>query len=445
MRRRLILLGSVGLNVAFAAVLLYAWERHSHPQSQTPVTENAGSNVVHTHVVVRKQFFSWEELESADYPTYIANLRAIGCPEQTIRDIIVADVDQLYARKRADVPTPAQQWWRYDPDPELAEQANTKLGELDQERRELLTTLLGPAWAVGEAADAAGISLAGPVLGELPPETKRAVLEAVVHSQQRTQAYLDAQKIAEKSPDPATLAKMGQQMRTDLAQILNPAQLEEFLLRYSQSAASLRLKLRGIQVTPDEFRSLFRTADPLEQSSQLAEGDVLARTNQQVAATRQIEDALKNVLGATRYQAYQISQEPAYQQALATAEEYGDLTSKDIIALYQLNKAALQEQQRINNNVMLTPEQRDAQLAIIERQQQNASDQILGLTPEPPLPPIPATAPAQIHPYRAAETVDMIAAQYGVSSSAILSANPTLNFHLLSPGTPIRIPLPPTQ
>ena len=42
-------------------------------------------------------FRSWEQLESADYRVYVANLRKVGCPEQTIRDIIIADVHSLYA------------------------------------------------------------------------------------------------------------------------------------------------------------------------------------------------------------------------------------------------------------------------------------------------------------------------------------------------------------
>jgi hypothetical protein len=44
--------------------------------------------------------FHWSQIESADYPTYIANLRGIGCPEQTIRDLVKADVDSLYAARR---------------------------------------------------------------------------------------------------------------------------------------------------------------------------------------------------------------------------------------------------------------------------------------------------------------------------------------------------------
>ena len=42
----------------------------------------------------------WSQLESIDYPTYIANLRGIGCPEETIRDIITADIASLYDQKR---------------------------------------------------------------------------------------------------------------------------------------------------------------------------------------------------------------------------------------------------------------------------------------------------------------------------------------------------------
>ena len=48
------------------------------------------------------QSFDWRMVESEDYKKYIANLRAIGCPEETIRDIIIADVNKLFAsRKRA--------------------------------------------------------------------------------------------------------------------------------------------------------------------------------------------------------------------------------------------------------------------------------------------------------------------------------------------------------
>src|SRR5437868_620849 len=45
--------------------------------------------------------FHWSLVESRDYRFYIANLRAIGCPEETIRDIIIAEVNRLYWPKLA--------------------------------------------------------------------------------------------------------------------------------------------------------------------------------------------------------------------------------------------------------------------------------------------------------------------------------------------------------
>jgi len=45
--------------------------------------------------------FRWAQIESSNYRTYISNLRGIGCPEQTIRDIITADVHALYAPQLA--------------------------------------------------------------------------------------------------------------------------------------------------------------------------------------------------------------------------------------------------------------------------------------------------------------------------------------------------------
>jgi LysM repeat protein len=441
MRRRLILTISVGLNVAL--LLLGGWlvaKRNARQLSSHGTNDSAAvSNIVHTRVVVRKQFFSWQELESADYRAYITNLRDIGCPDQTIRDIIVADVNQLYARKRSvEVATPDQQWWRYDPDTNIVQAANEKIAALDQERRALLTTLLGPNWESDDNVPSTGVTLNGPVLGELSPDTKRAVQEILARSQQRTEAYLDAQQKAGKAASPAELAKLGQQLRTELAQVLNPAQMEEFLLRYSQSAASLRERLRGIEVSPDEFRALFRTMDPLEQQFELVAGDTRATNAQQIALAKQMDDAMKSALGADRYQAYLTTLEPAYRDATALADENGGATLPEIRALYELNKATLQEQQRIRNDDTLLPEQKAAQLALVQQQQQAASDQILGIaSPTPPTPP----APSQTYLYSSQETVDMIAARYGVSVSSILTANPTLNFHTLTPGTPIRIPI----
>src|SRR5437763_954439 len=44
---------------------------------------------------------NWASIESTNYHTYILNLRGIGCPEETVRDIIITDISKLFAKRRA--------------------------------------------------------------------------------------------------------------------------------------------------------------------------------------------------------------------------------------------------------------------------------------------------------------------------------------------------------
>jgi LysM repeat protein len=441
MRRSLILVISVCLNLALGAIYLHS-RRHSAtahaPEPATIVITNQGK----THVVIRKQYFAWQELESADYAAYVANLREIGCPEQTIRDIVIADVNQLYTKRiLEEVPTADQQWWRTTPDTNFLAAASVKTRELDQERRTLLATLLGPDWETALSPQRPLLQLNGPVLGELSAETKNAVQGIIARSQERTQEYLDAQKAAGRATDPAELARIAQQTRTELAQVLTAAQMEEFLLRYSDSATALRAQLRGVELTPDEFRNLFRAADPIEQQLQLAAGDAPDKISQQTALATQLGDLFKSVLGSDRYRAYQLAQDPLYAAAVAAGDQAG-ASPQAVQKLYALNKLIADEQARIRNNPSLTDDQKTAQLKALDQQQQQASDQILGLAPaEPPLPPMPAPpAPGPVHAYAPGETIDQIAAMYGVTPAAILNANPDVNFNGLTRGAAIKIP-----
>src|SRR5213083_265263 len=120
MRLRVALAVSLGLNVALAAGWFFATRRPGHTSAPPPGPETLAPppNAPKPTVIVRRQNLTWDQIESADYPVYIANLRAIGCPASTIRDIIVADVNELYAERRAkEITIPAHQWWRSDPDP----------------------------------------------------------------------------------------------------------------------------------------------------------------------------------------------------------------------------------------------------------------------------------------------------------------------------------------
>jgi hypothetical protein len=448
-RWRVLLLLSLAANL----VLALGWLAFAHRAAETVaiVRRRALTNApaqVKTNVVFRRQFFLWSEIESDDYPTYIANLRDIACPEQTIRDIIIADINALYARRRAtEVVTPDQQWWRPTPDPAVQAAATAKLSELDDERRALLTNLLGTGWESGDQVSLprpsrAGLTLDGDVLGVLPPEVKQAVQEISITSQDRIQAYLEARRKEGKPVDPVEHAKLRQQTRDELARVLTPFQLEEFLLRFSQNASALRAELAQLQffnVTQDEFRALFRARDTYDQQLALLGDDAdPAAAQRRAALEQQREQAIKLALGDKRYDAYQQLHNPAYRDAYAQAEQAGAPEAAG--PLYEIRQVVAEEQQRIRNDPTLTEDQKAIELKRIELEQLKANALALGkeLPPEPPSPPMPL----RTHIFHPQESLIGLSLQYDVSLSSIVAANPDLDFRRLHPGDTIKIPQP---
>ncbi len=92
--------------------------------------------------------FRWSQLEAPDYPTYIANLRAAGCPEQTIREIVAADVDDLYGRRRGALLAKAAGGGA----PHDIDQTQSALARLRFEETALLRRLFGIADPVDSTA-----------------------------------------------------------------------------------------------------------------------------------------------------------------------------------------------------------------------------------------------------------------------------------------------------
>lgn len=448
MRWRVLLLLSLLANLILAAGFVFATRRASSARERMAAAgEEANSPLVKTNVVLRRQFLSWDHVESPDYTVYITNLRAIGCPEQTIRDIIIADVDALYARRRAtEVITPEQEWWRSEPSPEVVKLAGEKLVALDIERRALLTKLLGPEWESGDLTNLPrpshpGVALDGAILGALSADTKQAVADISARAEQRMQQYLDSMRAAGKNPDPAELARLRQQTRTELAGVLSPQQLEEYLLRYSQTANNLRSefgKLKYFNATPDEFRSIFRATDPIdEQIELLGSGTDPVTVAQRNTLLQQRDGAIKLALGADRYRQYVELHDPLYQQAMAQAIQNGDSNSVD--ALYAINLVAANQQNQISN-ANLTDSQKAIELKQLELDQLKTATAASGqpLPPEPPAPP--PQVPLQTHVMGKTETASALANLYGISMSDMQAANPNVDLNNVMPGQTIRIP-----
>ena len=450
MRWRVIALVSLVVNMALAAVWLSVTNQRTAIAAAAATAAQATNVPAKTNLVVRRQSFTWQDIESPDFATYVANLRQIGCPEQTIRDILIAEVNGLYSRKRAvELVTPQQQWWRSQPDATVLRAALAKFRELEAQRKGLLTGLLGTNWETGDLVgiprpSRPGVLLDGPVLGALSSEVKQALENVSVNSQDRMQAYLDAQRGANKAPDPVELAKLRQQTRDELAHVLSPPELEEYLLRYSQDANNLRAEIGQLgffNPTPDEFRGIFRATDALDQRIQLlADATDLGSLDARKALEDQRENAIKLALGPKRYEEYRKLHDPLYQDAVAAAQQAG--TPEAAQTIYAVNLATQAETNRIRADTSLTAEQKAIELKRVELEQLQANTVAAGLDlpPQPPPPPPLPPEPQKVYVLGPGDSAQTIALMYGLPVSAITAANPGVNFSRLKPGVPITVP-----
>ncbi|MCS7090752.1 MAG: LysM peptidoglycan-binding domain-containing protein [Verrucomicrobiota bacterium] len=441
---------SLAANVLLAGGWLAIWLKRPSANPSVglaPAVVTSQVPVARTNYIPRRQFFHWSEIESPDYAIYVANLRAIGCPEQTIRDIIVADVNALFARRRAlEIWTPLQEWWRAEPDPDKLAEAQAKLAALETERRALLTRLLGPQW---ESADQVslprpaqpGLALDGPLLGTLPQEIKERIQDLHRQYQERLLALQQRAAAEHREISPAEQLRLQQQWEQELARLLTPAQWEEFLLRHSPTARALRQELadlRWLELTPDQFRAWFHARRRYEQGLvTLAESGGPATALQLEQLQRSYEQALQVALGSQSYQVYKRLQDPEYREALAEARQTGRPELTDIF--YAIRQALAEEQARLQTNSSLTTLQREIELRRLELEALKARAEVLGQSPQEPAPSRPAM---RVHTYQAGETILSLAVDYDVPLSAILRANPGLDFHRLKPGDTILIPAP---
>lgn len=99
---------SILLNLSLLAAFIYHLSARPAPVAVPAppmvLDKPAPANVTATNVTVNRPIptptgqsaFRWSQLDAKDYHVYVHNLRAIGCPEPTVRAIAAADLDSVY-------------------------------------------------------------------------------------------------------------------------------------------------------------------------------------------------------------------------------------------------------------------------------------------------------------------------------------------------------------
>lgn len=144
---------SLILNFGFAAWVACLLANGRKPNSIQPPTQIPSSPISQASSPISSlspeptaKPFRWVSIESTNYRIYIANLRGIECPEQTIRDLITADVDaSLYSPRRDQLKERMEGKIKAAPEGAVFAQEEYKrdLEQLKTEESALIASLLG--------------------------------------------------------------------------------------------------------------------------------------------------------------------------------------------------------------------------------------------------------------------------------------------------------------
>ena len=216
-------------------------------------------------VATNRTTFDWRQVESEDYRTYVKNLRAIGCPEQTIRDIVSADVRQAFAAQRAEVMAERFRdfkYWKADAGEAAARTAlEPRQREVDEAMRAAVRELLGGDEAALPTQAEWQQAAWSQQLGFLPLD-KREQTQALLLQYAEVDAQIKELAWGHLSPEsPAERLRVVEsyaRKREALNSLLTPEEYELVDLTTSWTANNLRRAMTKFQPTEEEFRAIFR-------------------------------------------------------------------------------------------------------------------------------------------------------------------------------------------
>jgi hypothetical protein len=346
------------------------------PRPQASSSTNAVPN---PEPVYTDRRFGWRDVETGAYADYVKSLRAVGCPEDKVRYIILEDIEELFAQKRLhESKQHDQPWWEAKPELTMAQLLREKGMELESQRIEMIRQWLGDEVAEAEQGEPAywnHVQLTGPVLGALDTEKHQTVQEICAESIDRYQSIFWSGVNAGRPVNKLDLAQLRERTRSELVKELNEKQVEEFLLRYSHNAESLRQELRGFNPTPEEFRAIFSATDQLDHNMQLEYGGLEFLSAQQKERHERLRtQAIREALSQERFEDYLMTKDPLYQQAQSMALRYR-APSSAVLEIYEMTKETEARKQEILSDKALTPQQRNMALQrFYTEQQQKARD-----------------------------------------------------------------------
>jgi hypothetical protein len=272
----------------------------------------------------------WDRMESSDYKAYIQNLRLVGFPEELIREMIIADVNKMYAEREEplkippvphDAPIGAR-----GRKPTVEDVENLlKLRDIQIEKHALLEQLLGvkvpreiirtPNSRNYEAAEFAA--------RQLPAEKQQQALEIfekeiLLDDLNQAQGLRGAEELA-------AYRRVNEERDAALKALLTPDEFERFIMNATPPGSEMQRRVMGMAPTDEEMLAMWKVTHEhwKEQGGVFGRWRAERPPEEQLrAADEKLEKNLREALGADRYLDYQLATSSAGQQLKNFATRY---------------------------------------------------------------------------------------------------------------------------
>jgi hypothetical protein len=342
----------------------------------TAASRPAASNLPAPTTFVTNRF-GWNAVEAEDLEQLATNLRAIGCPEKTVRDVVVArtrrGLDRLSRSAEPKLP-----FWTAGL--RRAHAYRTAEGMAAAARAKLLASVeraLGQGVFIEDGKlteDFVEQALLRFLSGPLTEEKFSRLVGLLVRQQAHIEEVRARTHGVLLEEDERALKNLGRQFQQELAAMLLPTELEEFTARPRMLKLGEKVRYETTDLSPADLRAIAliraRFDDPA--TGEWFEGGSL--TDQQEA---QAALAVREFLGESRYAQLERAADGAFKTLVELGRD-NNLPPGSAGQAYEVCQLTAQEVARLHEDKSLSAAERQQQLATVQTQAQAGVLKVLG-------------------------------------------------------------------
>lgn len=324
--------------------------------------------------------FHWRQIESRNFKNYIANLRSVNCPEETIRDIIAAEVNAIYGNKMRSLrigQTETKYWQAgqmWDAKKHFEQQKQVRA--LEKEKSALLIDLLGVDPNEELNKEQRQWDYWARQYSYLP-EDKRERVEEIQANYSALEQEIYRNGMVDDE-DNKKLRELYDKRMAELSTFLTPDELKEYDLRASRLGGQLRHELDLLDPTEEEFRRIYDIRKTREHDlAHVYDQDDKEAVKRRNDAVKETDEQIKAFLGEDRFAQLKRANDWNYRELVRLVERQ-ELPRETADKVFDLKTDVEGEAVKIRGDKSLSQEERTLALKRLREEAETGFTESLG-------------------------------------------------------------------